>query len=70
MADTNSSFQGHVAMLNSACWNPKVKDEFISCSNDGYEQGFSLFSLPVLLSLVLGVISKILNKYNFKNLVT
>ena len=23
-------------MLNNACWNPKVKDEFISCSNDGY----------------------------------
>ncbi|KAJ7378457.1 WD repeat-containing protein 70 [Desmophyllum pertusum] len=27
--------KGHVAMLNNACWNPKVKDEFISCSNDG-----------------------------------
>ncbi|KAL9970616.1 hypothetical protein ACROYT_G023023 [Oculina patagonica] len=27
--------KGHVAMLNSACWNPKFKDEFISCSNDG-----------------------------------
>ena len=32
-----------MAMLNSACWNPKVKDEFISCSNDGYVQGFFLF---------------------------
>lgn len=27
--------KGHVAMLNNACWNPKVKDEFITCSNDG-----------------------------------
>jgi len=35
--------KGHVAMLNSACWNPKVKDEFISCSNDGYVQDFFVF---------------------------
>jgi len=27
--------KGHVAMLHNACWNPKVKDEFISCSDDG-----------------------------------
>lgn len=27
--------KGHVAMLNNACWNPKIKDEFISCSDDG-----------------------------------
>lgn len=27
--------KGHVAMLNNACWNPKIKDEFITCSNDG-----------------------------------
>lgn len=27
--------KGHVAMLHNACWNPKTKDEFISCSDDG-----------------------------------
>ena len=27
--------QGHVAMLNNACWNPKIRDEFITCSDDG-----------------------------------
>jgi WD40 repeat protein len=27
--------KGHTAMLNSGCWNPKVKQEFMTCSNDG-----------------------------------
>uniref|UniRef100_H2YPA6 WD repeat-containing protein 70 n=1 Tax=Ciona savignyi TaxID=51511 RepID=H2YPA6_CIOSA len=27
--------KGHNAMLNGGCWNPKVKDEFMTCSNDG-----------------------------------
>ncbi|XP_038048587.1 WD repeat-containing protein 70-like [Patiria miniata] len=27
--------KGHVASLNGACWNPKVKEEFITCSDDG-----------------------------------
>ncbi|KAK2557772.1 WD repeat-containing protein 70 [Acropora cervicornis] len=27
--------KGHVAMLHNACWNPKMCDEFISCSDDG-----------------------------------
>ncbi|XP_015747282.1 PREDICTED: WD repeat-containing protein 70-like [Acropora digitifera] len=27
--------KGHVAMLHNACWNPKMRDEFISCSDDG-----------------------------------
>lgn len=26
---------GHAAMLNSGCFNPKVKTEFMTCSNDG-----------------------------------
>nr|XP_039262146.1 WD repeat-containing protein 70-like [Styela clava] len=26
---------GHNAMLNSGCWHPKVKSEFMTCSNDG-----------------------------------
>lgn len=27
--------KGHVAMLNTGCFNPKVKAEFMTCSNDG-----------------------------------
>ncbi|XP_074626477.1 WD repeat-containing protein 70-like isoform X2 [Acropora palmata] len=27
--------KGHVTMLHNACWNPKMCDEFISCSDDG-----------------------------------
>ncbi|WAR23141.1 WDR70-like protein [Mya arenaria] len=27
--------KGHAAMLNSGCFNPKVKAEFMTCSNDG-----------------------------------
>uniref|UniRef100_A0ABM0MQB8 WD repeat-containing protein 70-like n=1 Tax=Saccoglossus kowalevskii TaxID=10224 RepID=A0ABM0MQB8_SACKO len=27
--------KGHTAMLNGGGWNPKVKEEFITCSNDG-----------------------------------
>nr|XP_054764325.1 WD repeat-containing protein 70-like [Lytechinus pictus] len=27
--------KGHTAMLNGGCWNPKVKEEFITCANDG-----------------------------------
>ncbi|XP_067928863.1 WD repeat-containing protein 70-like [Watersipora subatra] len=30
-----ASTQGHTAMLNCGCWNPKVKNEFMTCSNDG-----------------------------------
>ncbi|CAL8405812.1 unnamed protein product, partial [Arctogadus glacialis] len=26
---------GHTAMLNSGCWHPKIKEEFMTCSNDG-----------------------------------
>ena len=29
-----SLLQGHVAMLNGACWHPKVKEQFMTCSND------------------------------------
>ncbi|XP_059500989.1 WD repeat-containing protein 70 isoform X4 [Stegostoma tigrinum] len=28
-------FQGHTAMLNSGVWHPKIKEEFVTCSNDG-----------------------------------
>ncbi|XP_078487808.1 WD repeat-containing protein 70 [Ciona intestinalis] len=27
--------KGHNSMLNGGYWNPKVKDEFLTCSNDG-----------------------------------
>ncbi|XP_035523698.1 WD repeat-containing protein 70 [Morone saxatilis] len=27
--------KGHTAMLNSGCWHPKSKEEFMTCSNDG-----------------------------------
>uniref|UniRef100_A0A8C9N096 WD repeat-containing protein 70 n=1 Tax=Serinus canaria TaxID=9135 RepID=A0A8C9N096_SERCA len=27
--------KGHTAMLNSGCWHPKIKEEFLTCSNDG-----------------------------------
>ena len=26
--------KGHVAMLNAACWNPKNRDEFLTCADD------------------------------------
>uniref|UniRef100_A0A8C5P6V8 WD repeat-containing protein 70 n=1 Tax=Leptobrachium leishanense TaxID=445787 RepID=A0A8C5P6V8_9ANUR len=26
---------GHTAMLNGGCWHPKIKEEFMTCSNDG-----------------------------------
>ncbi|XP_067429936.1 WD repeat-containing protein 70 isoform X3 [Thunnus thynnus] len=26
--------KGHTAMLNSGCWHPKIKEEFMTCSND------------------------------------
>ena len=28
--------QGHTAMLNSGCWHPKIREEFLTCSNDGW----------------------------------
>ncbi|XP_062568772.1 WD repeat-containing protein 70-like [Saccostrea cucullata] len=30
-----ASTKGHTAMLNGGCWNPKMKEEFMTCSNDG-----------------------------------
>ncbi|XP_064604779.1 WD repeat-containing protein 70-like [Liolophura sinensis] len=30
-----ASTKGHTAMLNSGCWNPKIKEEFLTCANDG-----------------------------------
>ncbi|XP_074640598.1 WD repeat-containing protein 70-like [Tubulanus polymorphus] len=27
--------KGHSAMLNSGCWHPRVKNEFMTCANDG-----------------------------------
>ncbi|ROL48277.1 WD repeat-containing protein 70 [Anabarilius grahami] len=27
--------KGHTAMLNDGCWHPKIKEEFLTCSNDG-----------------------------------
>ncbi|XP_070195487.1 WD repeat-containing protein 70-like isoform X2 [Littorina saxatilis] len=30
-----ASTKGHTGMLNGGCWNPKVKEEFMTCSIDG-----------------------------------
>ncbi|KAK3591263.1 hypothetical protein CHS0354_010628 [Potamilus streckersoni] len=27
--------KGHAAMLNCGCWHPKIREEFMTCSNDG-----------------------------------
>ncbi|GIY99911.1 WD repeat-containing protein 70 [Caerostris extrusa] len=27
--------KGHCAMLNDGCWHPRIKEEFLTCSNDG-----------------------------------
>ncbi|MGH0163333.1 UNVERIFIED_CONTAM: hypothetical protein FKN15_048525 [Acipenser sinensis] len=35
MANTKFTWVGHTAMLNSGCWHPKIKEEFLTCSNDG-----------------------------------
>ncbi|XP_055886260.1 WD repeat-containing protein 70-like isoform X1 [Biomphalaria glabrata] len=29
-----ASTKGHTASLNSGCWNPKLKEEFLTCAND------------------------------------
>ncbi|KAK2155022.1 hypothetical protein LSH36_251g04039 [Paralvinella palmiformis] len=29
-----ASTKGHTAMLNNGCWNPKMREEFMTCSND------------------------------------
>lgn len=34
--------KGHIAMLNSGCWHPKDRDEFLTCSNDGTLRLWSL----------------------------
>uniref|UniRef100_A0A674ECS5 WD repeat-containing protein 70 n=1 Tax=Salmo trutta TaxID=8032 RepID=A0A674ECS5_SALTR len=36
--------KGHTAMLNSGCWHPKIKDEFMTCSNDGTVRTWDLSS--------------------------
>lgn len=28
--------KGHTAAVNSCCWNPLNKTEFLTCSDDGY----------------------------------
>ncbi|XP_061118020.1 uncharacterized protein LOC133141463 [Conger conger] len=36
--------KGHTAMLNSGCWHPKIKEEFLTCSNDGTVRTWDLNS--------------------------
>ncbi|KAG7499061.1 WD repeat-containing protein 70 [Solea senegalensis] len=36
--------KGHTAMLNSGCWHPKIKEEFMTCSNDGTVRTWDLRS--------------------------
>ncbi|KAM8829032.1 WD repeat-containing protein 70 isoform 2-T2 [Spinachia spinachia] len=36
--------KGHTAMLNSGCWHPKMKEEFMTCSNDGTVRTWDLKS--------------------------
>uniref|UniRef100_A0A671LXX8 WD repeat-containing protein 70 n=1 Tax=Sinocyclocheilus anshuiensis TaxID=1608454 RepID=A0A671LXX8_9TELE len=35
---------GHTAMLNDSCWHPKIKEEFLTCSNDGTVRTWDLNS--------------------------
>jgi len=39
--------QGHTAMLNAGCWHPKNKEEFMTCSNDGYIIYFICVSINI-----------------------
>ncbi|TKS84471.1 WD repeat-containing protein 70 [Collichthys lucidus] len=36
--------KGHTAMLNCGCWHPKIKEEFMTCSNDGTVRTWDLSS--------------------------
>ncbi|XP_008284694.1 WD repeat-containing protein 70 isoform X1 [Stegastes partitus] len=36
--------KGHTAMLNGGCWHPKIKEEFMTCSNDGTVRTWDLHS--------------------------
>ncbi|XP_073770428.1 WD repeat-containing protein 70 isoform X1 [Danio rerio] len=36
--------KGHTAMLNDGCWHPKIKEEFLTCSNDGTVRTWDLTS--------------------------
>uniref|UniRef100_A0A668A8G7 WD repeat-containing protein 70 n=1 Tax=Myripristis murdjan TaxID=586833 RepID=A0A668A8G7_9TELE len=36
--------KGHTAMLNGGCWHPKIKEEFMTCSNDGTVRTWDLNS--------------------------
>uniref|UniRef100_A0A8B9HM48 WD repeat-containing protein 70 n=1 Tax=Astyanax mexicanus TaxID=7994 RepID=A0A8B9HM48_ASTMX len=36
--------KGHTAMLNGGCWHPKIKEEFLTCSNDGTVRTWDLNS--------------------------
>ncbi|XP_016346390.1 WD repeat-containing protein 70 [Sinocyclocheilus anshuiensis] len=36
--------KGHTAMLNDGCWHPKIKEEFLTCSNDGTVRTWDLNS--------------------------
>ncbi|XP_061118019.1 uncharacterized protein LOC133141462 [Conger conger] len=36
--------KGQTAMLNSGCWHPKIKEEFLTCSNDGTVRTWDLNS--------------------------
>uniref|UniRef100_A0A673IDU6 WD repeat-containing protein 70 n=1 Tax=Sinocyclocheilus rhinocerous TaxID=307959 RepID=A0A673IDU6_9TELE len=38
------SVWGHTAMLNDGCWHPKIKEEFLTCSNDGTVRTWDLNS--------------------------
>ncbi|XP_056287990.1 WD repeat-containing protein 70 isoform X2 [Pseudoliparis swirei] len=36
--------KGHTAMLNNGCWHPKMREEFMTCSNDGTVRTWDLSS--------------------------
>ncbi|XP_030625257.1 WD repeat-containing protein 70 [Chanos chanos] len=36
--------KGHTAMLSGGCWHPKIKEEFLTCSNDGTVRTWDLNS--------------------------
>ncbi|XP_064465742.1 WD repeat-containing protein 70-like [Ornithodoros turicata] len=44
--------KGHVAMLNSGCWNPRHRDEFLTCAYDGTLRIWNLYRPAQHKSLV------------------
>ncbi len=48
---SSPSLQGHIAMVNCGCWHPRIREHFLTCSNDGW---VGALVSTLLYSLVLG----------------